>query len=154
MRLEIKKDNVLKSEISQRSFASLKTCNLFLMLMGYQIIEFWMLCAVNLFFPIKTHKNIRRLIVFFSSWCVDFWLWCEFFDLNIFLGAPLNLFEFVWWSQLFSQHGTSQTKYYWQVCVILWCTFCGGTHARVFFNKCVQNKFGQFWKNSLWLGVF
>ena len=119
------------------------------MLMGYQIIEFWMLCAVNLFFPIKTHKNIRRLIVFFSSWCVDFWLWCEFFDPNIFLGAPLNLFEFVWWSQLFSQHGTSQRKYYWRVCVILWCTFCGGTHPGVFFNKCVQKTFGQFWKNSV-----
>ena len=127
--------------------------NLFLMLMGHQIIDFWMLCAVNLFFSFKAHKNIWKLMVLFTS-CVDFWLWCEFFAQNTFLGAPLNLFEFVFWSQLFPQRRTSQTKYYWSVCVTLWCTFCGGTHPGVFFNKCVQKTFGKFLKDSLWLSVF
>ena len=37
-----------------------------------------MLCAVNLFL-FKPHKNIRKLIVLFSSLYVDFGLWCEFF---------------------------------------------------------------------------
>ena len=140
MRPEIKKDNVL-SEIKQRP------------LMGHQIIDFWMLCAVNLFFSFKAHKNIWKLMVLFTS-CVNFWLWCEFFAQNTFLGAPLNLFEFVFWSQPFPQRRTSQTKYYWSVCVTLWCTFCGGTHPGVFFNKCVQKTFGKFLKDSLWLSVF
>ena len=66
----------------------------FVMLMGHQIIEFWMLCAINLFFSFKPHKNIRKLIVLFSSLCAFFGLWCEFFAGNIVLWAPLNHFEF------------------------------------------------------------
>ena len=51
----------------------------FVMLMGHQIIEFRMLCGINLFFSFKPHKNIRKLIVLFSSLCAYFGLWCEFF---------------------------------------------------------------------------
>ena len=47
--------------------------------LGHQIIELWMLCAVNLFFSFKAHKNIRKLNVLFSSLFVEFGLWCEFF---------------------------------------------------------------------------
>ena len=54
--------------------------------------EFWMLCAVYLFFSFTAHKNIRFL---FSLFCVVFGLWCEFFAGNIVLGAPLNLFSLV-----------------------------------------------------------
>ena len=112
MRPEIKKDNTLKSEINQRSFANLRTWKFIFNTNGHQIVDFGMRCAVNLFFSFKTHKNIQKLIVLFSPQCMDFWLWFEFFDWNIFVGAPVNLFEFVCWSQLFSQQGTSQPKHY------------------------------------------
>ena len=66
MRPEIKKDNTLKSEINQRSFASLRTSKFIFNANGHQIIDFGMRCAVNLFFSFKTHKNIQKLIVLFS----------------------------------------------------------------------------------------
>ena len=58
--------------------------------MGHQIIKFWLLCTFNLFFSFKPHKNIGKLIVFFSSLCEDFGLWREFFAANIVLEAPLR----------------------------------------------------------------
>ena len=51
--------------------------------------------TVNLFFSFKAPKNIRKLIIMFSSLCVDFGLWCEFFAGNIVLAARLNLSELV-----------------------------------------------------------
>ena len=51
--------------------------------------------TVNLFFSFKAPKNIRKLIIMFSSLCVDFGLWCEFFAGNIGLAARLNLSELV-----------------------------------------------------------
>ena len=74
--------------------------------MGHKIIEFWMLCVVNIFL-FQAHKNIWKLIILFY---VDFGLRCELFDGNIVLGAPLNLFEFGCRSLLFSQYETSQAN--------------------------------------------
>ena len=116
----------------------------FVMLMGHQIIEFWMLCAVNLSISFKAHKNIRKLIFIFSSFCVDFELRCQFFTGSIALRVPLNPFEFGCRLQLFSQHGTTQTKYYWPVCVISWCAFWGSTQREVFIHDCVPKSFDRF----------
>ena len=63
-------------------------------LMRYQITEFWILCAVNIFFSFEAYKSIRKLMVFFSSLCVDFEQWWEFFARNIVLEATINPFEF------------------------------------------------------------
>ena len=63
--------------------------------MGHQVIKFWMLFQLTFSFHLfKAHKNIRKLKVLFSTLCVNFGLWCEFFAGNIVLAAPLNLFEF------------------------------------------------------------
>ena len=75
---EIKKKNtswsVRQSEIFRQT-QSMKTDFVMLqMLMSHQIIEFWMLRAFNLSISFKPHKNIRKLIVLFSSLCVGYGL--------------------------------------------------------------------------------
>ena len=54
--------------------------------------EFWVLCAVNLIFLFKVHKNTRFLS---SLFCVVYGLWCKYFAGNIVLGAQLNLLRLV-----------------------------------------------------------
>ena len=51
--------------------------------------------TVSLFFSFKAHKNIRKLIIMFSSLCVDFGMWCEFFCWKHCLGGSIKSFELV-----------------------------------------------------------
>ena len=112
----------------------------FIMLMGHQIIEVRMICTVNLFFSFKADKNIRKLIILFSSLCVDFELWCDFFAGNIVLWARSNLFEFGCYSQLFSKYGTSHNVLLASLCNFMMCIL-GKYSARMFFNECVPKIF-------------
>ena len=74
----------------------------FVMLIGPQIIKFWMLCPVNFFFSFKAHRNIRKLKVLLSLLCVNFGLWCEFFCRKTCLGSSIKsvwvwlLFTITW----------------------------------------------------------
>ena len=89
---EIKPENVLMRQEASRSIKMYQEASIrylsrdskhetyFVMLMGYQIIQFWLFCASNFFFSFKPHKNISKLIVLAG---------------NIVLGAPL-IFFWVW----------------------------------------------------------
>ena len=93
MTLEIEKEKRLKAWSQPEIFhltQSMQVC--FVMLMGHQFVEFWILCVVNLFFSLKALKSIDKLIVLFSSLCVEFGLWCESFAGSIVLGAPITSF--------------------------------------------------------------
>ena len=93
MTLEIEKEKRLEAWSQPETFCqtqSMQVC--FVMLMGHQFVEFWILRVVNLFLSLKELKNIDKLIVLFSSLCVEFGLWCESFAGNIVLGAPVTSF--------------------------------------------------------------
>ena len=93
---EIKKKKLLEAWDQWEIFRQTQNMKIyFVMQMGHQIVKFWMLCSVNLFFSFNAHKNTCKLKVSFSSLCVSFGLWYEFFAGNIVLAAPLNLI-WVW----------------------------------------------------------
>ena len=125
--------------IIDRPFVSLKIRKkFFVMLMGHQIIEIRMLCTVNLFFSFKADKNIRKLIILFSSLYVDFELWCDFFCWKHCLAGSIKSF-WVWllFTTVFKIRNITQRVI---LCNFVMCIL-GKHSARMFFNECVPKIF-------------